>query len=654
MGRNGRYRGVLSPAAKKSPARFFGNPMLFAALCLIVASATAVATTGLESYEERHRSLRDGMQTIQTAVAEQSQIEWQAIAEGGLSTELEGRLATVRLRTTDAARRVGELGGTGKQSDLLSTLAEYMDATGEEFRLLRLGDIEAAEVVDEERVDPSFERLREIVSDEAAVAGQQAGKALTVLKLGIYGVLLLGGLMTGILFWRFDRARRSARQAVYDPLTGLANRMLLFERLATALGEADRDGTRVAVMFIDVDDFKRINDTRGHAVGDAVVVAVAERVSSIARESDTVARLGGDEFALIFDDVASAEAAEAAAKRVITLFEDPIAVDGHTLRVRVTVGCAISEPGKSRPDDLLRNADLAMYAGKHDGKNRAALYDPSMFEALADRVALEENLRDAVARGEISVAYQPIVGVSDGEVRGFEALARWNHPERGVVPPLTFIPIAEETGQIGAIGAFILREACRQLAVWHATDTRVPPLGISVNVSPVQLDDDDIFQDVVDAICDAKIPAGSLTLEITESVLIERGDAFLDRLRGLREIGVRIAMDDFGTGYSSLSSLTRLPVDVLKIDRGFVEDIDGHDAGATLVRSVIDLGLQLGLETVAEGIESEAQRQRLDELGCDFGQGFLFARPLEQSAASEFIDRDRERVAYETTLADRS
>jgi predicted signal transduction protein with EAL and GGDEF domain len=326
-----------------------------------------------------------------------------------------------------------------------------------------------------------------------------------------------------------------------------------------------------------------------------------------------------------------------AAARIFDQLTAPFTIAGHEVTMTASVGWAVSEGGGSPSDDLLRNADLAMYAGKRQGKRCVVMYEPSMHEALSDRLQLETDLREALARGEITVAYQPIVAVDSGRVRSMEALARWTHPERGAIGPALFIPLAEQSGMIHEIGRFVLLTATAQLQRWQSERSFVPPIGINVNVSPFQLQGGRVVDDVREALRESGIDPWALTLEITESVLVDRGDNFSSTLEQLAQLGVRLAIDDFGTGFSSLSTLGRFPIDTLKIDRSFIEGVTGPDGGLELVRSIVELGGRLGLDVVAEGIETSAQADILRELSCTYGQGYHYARPLTAEAADDYL-----------------
>ncbi len=427
-------------------------------------------------------------------------------------------------------------------------------------------------------------------------------------------------------------------QAFHDPLTRLANRTLFRDRLDHALSRALRGLGSVAVLFVDLDDFKTVNDSRGHTVGDALLVAAGERLVSVLRPGDTVARLGGDEFAVLVEDVGDAREAIVPAERILAAFSVPFVVGGAELFVGASIGIAIGAAGERTTDELLRNADFAMYQAKSLGKGRHAMFEPRMRDAAVERVELATMLRHALDREEFTLHYQPIVDLRTGATRGVEALIRWQHPERGLLMPGAFIGIAEETGLIVPIGRWVLRQACRQARQWQDRYPSDPPLTMSVNLSPRQFTDPRLVTGIAEALRDADLEPESLTLEITESVLVGDGDSTVEKLRQIRSLGVRLAIDDFGTGYSSLSYLQRFPIDILKIDRAFVEAI-GQPEGNALVRSIVDIGRTLHLKTVAEGVEHPDQPGQLVELDCDLGQGYLMNRPQDASAIDAYLAR---------------
>jgi diguanylate cyclase len=423
--------------------------------------------------------------------------------------------------------------------------------------------------------------------------------------------------------------------AFHDALTGLANRALLHDRVEHALASVSRSGRSVALCFGDLDGFKTVNDTLGHNVGDSVLVRASRLLSSIVRPGDTVARLGGDEFAVLLVDVERPESVVDFAHRIVAVLRDAPDFEGNQVGLSISVGVAFAEPGKTT-EQLLSEADSAMYEAKERGKNCVEVFRTSMRSRMMERLDLTNGFRWALGRSEFFLQYQPIVSLSDNRLRGFEALVRWNHPTLGEVAPLRFIPMAEETGFIVPLGRWVLVEACEQLAAWTAHSDQ--DLTLSVNLSRRQLIAPQLADEVRTALALTGIDPHRLILEITESVLMENPERSAQALAELRSIGVRIAVDDFGTGYSSLSHLQRFPVDVLKIDKSFIDPLTSTDPGSSaLVTAVIGLAASLGLEVIAEGIEHESQLHRLVDLGCLQGQGFLMARPLDGPAAESLI-----------------
>jgi diguanylate cyclase (GGDEF)-like protein len=410
-------------------------------------------------------------------------------------------------------------------------------------------------------------------------------------------------------------------RAFHDPLTNLANRVLFRDRVGHALTLRRQGG--VAVLFLDLDDFKRVNDTLGHAAGDQLLVAVAERLRASVRPGDTIARLGGDEFAVLLEDVAGVEEAERAAQRVGDALLHPFRLGGRELPVRASVGFALAQPG-DEAEALLRHADLAMYAAKGGGKGGLRGFEPGMAAMVRDEFELRADLRDAVQAGQMVVHYQPLVDLASGRARGVEALVRWAHPQRGLLLPGAFMELAEETGAIVAIGRHVLHTACAQMAAWHREETGLAGAEVSVNLSPRQLSDPGLLDDVAAALRESGLPPDNVVLELTEGMLVHDDAAVVERLGALKRLGVRLAIDDFGTGYSSLGYLRRFPVDVLKIDRAFVEELGGQ-GDPSLVKAILQLGDNLRLTTVAEGVEREEQVVALRGLGCVTAQGWLFA-----------------------------
>ncbi len=417
-------------------------------------------------------------------------------------------------------------------------------------------------------------------------------------------------------------------QAYHDPLTNLANRALFRERVDRALTQRDATPGTVAVLFLDLDNFKTINDSMGHAAGDLLLFEVGRRLLNATRGCDTVARLGGDEFAILIDNVRAASDCVRVAERILHSMQTPVQLDGAEVTVSTSIGI-VRDAGDETADDILRNADVAMYNAKQRGKGRHSLFEPGMHDKAVERLRLQTDLRTAIENNEITLCFQPIVWLEDSKPCGFEALARWTHPEFGSVPPSTFVPLAEETGMIVALGSSLLRQACHEATIWNETPGLRHPIGITVNLSGRQLEETSVVAHVREALQFSGLDPARLTLEITETALVHNSETMRERLFQLKELGVSLAIDDFGTGYSSLSYIQQFPVDVLKIDRSFVEGL-GRSTGtdAALARTIIALGASLRLRTVAEGIEDEAQRAILRELGCELGQGYLYAKPM--------------------------
>jgi diguanylate cyclase (GGDEF)-like protein len=415
-------------------------------------------------------------------------------------------------------------------------------------------------------------------------------------------------------------------QAFHDDLTGLANRALFKDRLEHALTRRARRPGLVGVLFLDIDRFKTINDSLGHTIGDRVLIAVAARLQSVLRPEDTIARLGGDEFAIVVEDVGSPEEAIALAERVRATFDAPFQDGDRQIAITSSIGVVVASGAERSADDLLRDADVAMYRAKLSGRGSYALFERSMQAEVAARMELESDLRQAIDLGQLSLVYQPIVSLVDQRLVGVEALARWDHPVRGSVPPSIFIPSAEESGLIVAMGRWVLQTACHELAGLRALGGAAANLRLSVNVSPRQLREVDFVEDVLGAIRDSGIPASALTLEVTESVVLDCGEEGIACLRALRAAGCAVALDDFGTGYSSLGNLRTLPIDELKIDISFVTAVLAGGVDTAVVEAIVGLGAALGVAVVAEGIETAAVAARLMALNCPFGQGHFYGR----------------------------
>jgi len=501
------------------------------------------------------------------------------------------------------------------------------------------------------------ERLAAFLAEVAATRGRSIGPVEVTVGNGarrstlesVGSNLLDDPAIAGLALNFRDVSERKALEeqlrqlAFHDPLTLLANRSLFRNRVQHALTLTHRSGQHVAVMFLDIDNFKNVNDSLGHDAGDRLLQAASQRLVKSTRPSDTVARLGGDEFAILLEGITDSRDVERVAAAITRSFEEPLVLDGSDAYVAASIGIAFSQPGDDT-EQLLRNADIAMYNAKATGKAKFVVFQPRMQEQLRERLRLEEDINRALERNEFFVEYQPVVDLARRELLGVEALVRWNHPEQGLVMPGAFIPTAEESGQIVELGRWVLIEACRSIRSWRDTIAAGEGLRVAVNISGRHLQHADLVADVRRALAISGLEPENLVIELTESTIMHNTDVNLERFRELKALGVKLAIDDFGMGYSSLSYLHRFPIDILKIDRSFVGRLTEQDAGPELAKAVVMLGQTLGLETVAEGVELEDQVAKLLELGCVAAQGFLFARSssLEAVSATPFAARRAE------------
>jgi diguanylate cyclase (GGDEF)-like protein len=462
--------------------------------------------------------------------------------------------------------------------------------------------------------------------DAASVYNHPAAQRNPWLWALVHGTFVLAASSVHVMAWRLNED-----QTLKDPLTRLANRTLFFDRLAHALARRARSDHNVVVLFLDLDGFKAVNDTLGHPTGDLMLVEVSNRLALATRDADTTARLGGDEFAILLDTRGEQDAS-AVASRILRELREPMNISGHELFANASIGMVVVDEDLT-VDEVVRNADLAMYMAKASGRGRVERFEPHMHHRAVERVQLEADLRFAISNGEVEVHYQPTVTLEDGRIVGFEALARWNHPTRGQVPPTTFIPIAEASALINELGLYVLRTACAQAATWRRA---YPKVEISVNVSPLQLKSDRFLDELHFVLASTGLEPSALVLELTENVLMQDADEMVTRLNAIKTLGVRLAIDDFGTGHSSLSYLRKFPIDVLKIVRSFVESLTG--SGAELASTIVRLGELLRLNVIAEGVEVEAQRLELRALGCAQGQGYLFARAQTAHECTELLN----------------
>jgi diguanylate cyclase (GGDEF)-like protein/PAS domain S-box-containing protein len=441
-----------------------------------------------------------------------------------------------------------------------------------------------------------------------------------------------------------DRKRAEEQllhDAFHDALTGLPNRALFMDHVKMAIQRSRRSGDRLfAALFLDLDRFKIINDSLGHMVGDQLLVGIAHRLEACLRPGDTVARLGGDEFTILLEDLAETDDALDVARRVQEAVSQPFNIGGHEVFTTASIGIALSTTGYERAEDLLRDADTAMYRAKMMGKKRHVVFDKAMHDRAMELLQIETDLRRAITRKEFFLNYQPIISLTTGKVSSFEALVRWRHPERGLVMPSDFIPVAEETGLIIPLGQWVLNEACRQMREWQKIYRIDKGVTISVNLSSRQFSQSDLIDQISAALRESGLRPANLKLEITESMVMENFDTAIDMLTQLRGLGVGLSIDDFGTGYSSLSYLHRFPIDTLKIDRSFVTQMTDNTENAEIVRTIVTLARSLSMDVIAEGVESREQLRRLRDLGCDYGQGYLFSKAVGESQALEILLKD--------------
>jgi diguanylate cyclase (GGDEF)-like protein/PAS domain S-box-containing protein len=587
--------------------------------------------------ERLSRQAHEGIETLAAQVA-------LALEGASLAEDLHERQSSERFRSL-----------VQNSSDVILLLAPDLTIryhTPSVQRVLGYGDDELVGVRLGELLGKTDEEgLKGFFSDVLAAAGATMPRDLplrkkdgTVVRLeSVFNNLLDDPNVAGVVVTARDVTERRAledqlaHQAYHDSLTGLANRVLFTDRIGHALERGHRRHNLFAVLFIDLDDFKTVNDSLGHAAGDELLVEVGRRIKACIRPEDTCARLGGDEFAVMIEEIASPDAALIVAKRILENLAKPLTIMGSPITVQGSVGIALGT-GDQTANEITRSADLAMYRAKSEGKGRYALYEPSMHEHVLERLALKADLQRADVETEFVVHYQPIVAVQTGDLVAVEALLRWRHPDRGLVLPGEFLELAEETGVVGPLGNHVLREACAQAVSWRRTGR--PGLGVSVNISARQLASRHLPADIVAALGDSGLDPSALTLEITESTLLD-SEVVIGRLEELKLLGVRIAIDDFGTGYSSLDYLRRFPVDTLKIADAFVDELGTSADQERLVAAILRLGSTLGLGCIAEGVERPEQRDRLRALGCRYAQGSLFSGPLPAEELGTLLLRAR-------------
>jgi diguanylate cyclase (GGDEF)-like protein/PAS domain S-box-containing protein len=571
-------------------------------------------------------------------------------AMGVVANVLGSELACV-LELDDDERSFCLQAGVGFRDGLVRNLTVPADwaASQEGFTMLAKEPIVLADVGDERRFGLSdLHREHGVVSGLTAIV-QGRGRPYGV--LGAYArsrrvfsaedVSFLQAV-ANVLANAIDRVRTeedTRRRGLHDPLTGLPNRTLVLDRIAHALARANRGEASVAVLFLDVDNFKVVNDSLGHRAGDNLLRQLAERLSDAVRPADTVGRFGGDEFVVLCEDVVDEPMALRIAGRLARVFAEPFSLEGDDVHLAsASIGVVLRDGAQDDPEELLRDADAAMYRAKERGRSRVELFDSGMRARAIGRLQTEGDLRRALDRDELRVVYQPIVTLGDGAIRGFEALVRWQHPERGLLAPAQFIPVAEESGMIVALGRVVLEEACRQAVRWAAEHGPVP---IHVNLSARQVADPNLVDSVAHVLRTTGVAPSSLVLELTETSLLERSHSPADTLARLKGLGISLILDDFGTGYSSLSYLQQFPLSGLKIDRSFVAALGAANGDGAIVDAILRMARALDLEVVAEGLETEQHLETLRGLGCRYGQGYLFSRPVNVATASALLESGR-------------
>ena len=609
------------------------------------------------SPEKLPKSTADGLEALSSQVA--LALESAALTEDLVRRQSEARFSSLVQNSTDVVMVV----------DADSTI-RYMSPSVERVLRYEASGLEGTKLTELIHPDDKANVLQFLTSGEDREG--DARPALTEYRMRhqddfwLHVETLRTNLMhdenvKGIVLNTRDVSERKAfedqlaHQAFHDSITGLANRALFKDRVEHALERQGRDGEPVSVLFMDLDDFKTINDSLGHAAGDRLLGEVGDRVKNALRQADTAARLGGDEFAILLEDGGDGVDAAEVAARILAALEGPFQLEGKEVFARASIGIASADHtrtvGPEGAEELLRNADVAMYMAKEAGKGRYQVFEPAMHDTALKRLELKADLQRAVDNGEFILHYQPVIELESGTVEGLEALVRWMHPTRGLVPPLDFIPLAEETGLIVPIGKWVLREACLQAVDLQTRYPSNPPLTMAVNLSARQLQRPEIVGEIAETLMETGLEAGSLVLEITESVMMQDMDLSIQRLAELKELGVKLAVDDFGTGYSSLNYIRRFPVDILKVDKSFVDGVNLGGEESALTAAIIELAGILKLRPVAEGIERADQLEKLLDLHCDLGQGFYFARPLPLEGIDELLSARQALAGREDELS---
>ncbi len=605
-----------------------------------------------DEYRMRHRSgetvwVRDEAALVTDA-------EGRARWHGVISDITDRKVAEAELeRRAEQQAAVARLGERALES---AELADLIDAALEDAT--RILEVDMGAVLEQNGVSGSLSMRASRGLARGELSAAQLSHGLTAPiegRTGRWGVVWLGGaperfrsadadFVQALANVLADAIQQRAseddirHQALHDPLTDLPNRVLFLSRLERALAWP---GAQVAVMLLDIDNFKLVNDSLGHGAGDELLTAVAPRLARALRPGDTIARLGGDEFVLLLEQIPDVHAAAQVAARIMTEFESPFALGAAEHFATVSLGIALADGAGALPSSLVRDADAAMYQAKERGRARFEVFDGAMRTRSVERLSIENDLRRAIERHELHLVYQPIVSLRDESIVAVEALLRWQHPERGLISPADFIPVAEESGLIEPIGRWVLDTACAQGALWHEAFPDSRPIRISVNVSVRQFTQRALAATVARTIEQTGITPSSLCLEITESVLLREPEGVSETIKELADLGVRFALDDFGTGYSSLAYLTRLPIDALKVDRSFVQTLGNDERSAAITTAIVRMAQALSIEIIAEGVETQAQLSLMRSLGCPLAQGFYFHRPMDAQSIEALLDLRR-------------
>jgi predicted signal transduction protein with EAL and GGDEF domain len=604
--------------------------------------------------------------------------EWEAIANLKVDSDLHDSSERFRREILNELQTIRALQHRERLADKVEAIASgYLSDMEQEFALISNGHLDAARELNHLRVDPAFDLLDQAIREAIARLESETQHSNRTALLSSIATLL--GCLAAILFltFRFERGRNlektnvrlqelvtqlsvSEKQlshlAYHDSLTQLANRALFMDQLTQCVNRTKRHPDyKFAVVFIDVDHFKAINDSLGHSAGDQLIVQIAERLNGSIRRYDVVpqraeltgpvrasgndilARLGGDIFAILLDDIRDPSDGIRVAERIQRNMATSFSIDGRQLQITVSIGIAASATNYSAAEDVWRDADTAMYQARSAGDSRYQMCDPTMYEAAVSRLKLENDLRQAESRGELQVYYQPIVSLQKGCLSGFEALIRWQRPGFGLVAPAEFIPVAEETGLIVPIGSWVLREACSQMRAWQLLFPWEPALTIAVNFSAKQFAQSNLVEQVKKVLSETRLDPGSLRIEFTESVAMQDAERTARILNELKALGLCTSIDDFGTGYSSLSYLSRLPLDILKLDRSFVSEMDKNKESRHIVNTIIGLAHNLAMDVVAEGIETLEQADELKSLGCQYAQGYFFSKAINHNSVEALL-----------------